>query len=150
MIAEDIFEHASTFIRKVDIYTALFAVDFIKTLGKYYDAFKALNDTRPEDERYKVAAIFTYQVNEDMDEGGDEHSVELLSRCMDDYNDMFGTAFSVDSFDAYRKDIARRMKQKDLPQVEFAGGQHDADGFEAAEHAVSGQEPHLAHAGAGC
>ena len=121
VIAEDIFEHHEQHVHPQgkDIYTALFAVDFIKTLGKYYDAFKALNDTRPEDERYKVAAIFTYQVNEDMDEGGDEHSVELLSRCMDDYNDMFGTAFSVDSFDAYRKDIARRMKQKDLPQVDI-------------------------------
>lgn len=121
VIAEDIFEHHEQHVHPQgkDIYTALFAVDFIKTLGKYYDAFKALNDTRPEDERYKVAAIFTYQVNEDMDEGGDEHSVELLSRCMDDYNGMFGTAFSVDSFDAYRKDIARRMKQKDLPQVDI-------------------------------
>lgn len=68
---------------------------------------------------YRVAAIFTYQANEDMDEGGDEHSQELLGRCMDDYNAMFGTSFSLDSFDAYRKDITRRMKQKDLPQVDI-------------------------------
>lgn len=54
-----------------------------------------------------------------MDEGGDEHSQELLGRCMDDYNAMFGTSFAPDSFDAYRKDITRRMKQKDLPQVDI-------------------------------
>ena len=66
-----------------------------------------------------MAAIFTYQANEDMDEGSDEHSQELLGRCMDDYNAMFGTSFSLDSFDAYRKDITRRMKQKDLPQVDI-------------------------------
>lgn len=54
-----------------------------------------------------------------MDEGGDEHSQELLERCMNDYNEMFGTAFGLGSFDAYRKDITRRMKQKDLPQVDI-------------------------------
>lgn len=121
VIAEDIFEHHEQHVHPQgkDIYTALFAVDSIKTLGKYYDTFKALNEARPEAERYRVAAIFTYQANEDMDEGGDEHSRELLGRCMDDYNALFGTSFSLDSFDAYRKDITRRMKQKDLPQVDI-------------------------------
>lgn len=121
VIAEDIFEHHEQHVHPQgkDIYTALFAVDSIKTLGKYYDAFMALNEARPDGERYRVAAIFTYQANEDMDEGGDEHSQELLRRCMDDYNAMFGTSFSLDSFDAYRKDITRRMKQKDLPQVDI-------------------------------
>ena len=121
VIAEDIFEHHEQHVHPQgkDIYTALFAVDSIKTLGKYYDTFKELNEVRSEAERYRVAAIFTYQANEDMDEGGDEHSQELLGRCMDDYNAMFGTSFSLDSFDAYRKDITRRMKQKDLPQVDI-------------------------------
>ena len=120
-VAEDIFEHHKQHAHPQgkDVYTALFAVDTIKTLGKYYDAFKALNETRDDDKRYRVAAIFTYQANGDMDEGGDEHSQELLERCMNDYNDMFGTAFGLDSFDAYRKDITRRMKQKDLPQVDI-------------------------------
>lgn len=54
-----------------------------------------------------------------MDEVGDEHSAELLERCMNDYNDQFGTAFNLETFDAYRKDISRRMKQKDLPQVDI-------------------------------
>ena len=121
VIAEDIFEHHEQHVHPQgkDIYTALFAVNSIKTLGKYYDVFKELNGARPEAERYRVAAIFTYQANEDMDEGGDEHSRELLGRCMDDYNALFGTSFSLDSFDAYRKDITRRMKQKDLPQVDI-------------------------------
>ena len=35
------------------------------------------------------------------------------------YNEMFNTAYKLDSFDAYRKDIAKRMKQKDLPQVDI-------------------------------
>ena len=72
-----------------------------------------------EDKRLKVAAIFTYQANEDMDEGTDEHSQELLIRCINDYNQMFGTGYSIETFDAYRKDIAKRMKQKNLPQVDI-------------------------------
>lgn len=121
VVASDIFEHHKQHVRPQgkDVYTALFAVDSIQTLGKYYDAFRELNEAHPDDERYRVAAIFTYQANEDMDEGGDEHSQELLARCMADYNGMFGTAFDLDSFDAYRKDIAKRMKQKELPQVDI-------------------------------
>ena len=100
-------------------YTALFAVDSIKTLGQYYDVFKEVNEERPEAERYKIAAIFSYGANEDMDEKGDEHSSELLERIMRDYNQMFGTSFTLEGFDAYRKDIAKRLKQKDLPQVDI-------------------------------
>ena len=120
-IAEHIFEHHEQHVHPQgkDIYTALFAVDSIKTLGTYYDIFKELNDKLPEDKRYKVAAIFSYGANEDMDEGADEHSAELLSRIMKDYNSIFGTAYDIDKFDAYRKDIAKRMKQKDLPQIDI-------------------------------
>ena len=120
-VAEHIFEHHEQHVHPQgkDIYTALFAVDSIKTLGQYYDVFKKLNEERDEDHQYRVAAIFSFGANEDMDGKGDEHSVELLTRCIDDYNVMFGTSYSTDTFDAYRKDIAKRLKQKDLPQVDI-------------------------------
>lgn len=120
-VAEHIFEHHEQHVHPQgkDIYTALFAVDSIKTLGQYYDVFKELNAARPEEDRYKVAAIFSFGANEDMDGKGDEHSAELLSRIMDDYNQMFGTSYSIENFDAYRKDITKRMKQKNLPQVDI-------------------------------
>ena len=120
-VAAHIFEHHEQHVHPQgkDIYTALFAVDSIKTLGQYYDAFKELNEKRDVNNRYKVAAIFSYGANEDFDEKGDEHSAELLQRCMKDYNETFGTAYDIDKFDAYRKDIAKRMKQKDLPQVDI-------------------------------
>jgi type I restriction enzyme R subunit len=38
---------------------------------------------------------------------------------MKDYNEMFGTDYDLSKFDAYRKDISKRMKQKDLPQVDI-------------------------------
>ena len=68
---------------------------------------------------YKIAAIFTYRPNEDADEGTDKYSGDELKLCMDDYGKMFGTSFDLDSFDAYRKDISNRMKQKDLPQIDL-------------------------------
>ena len=120
-VAEHIFEHHKQHVHPQgqDIYTALFAVDTIKTLGKYYDVFKELNEAHDEDDRFRIAAIFSFGANEDMDGKGDEHSAELLSRCMKDYNETFGTAYTIDNFDAYRKDITKRMKQKDLPQVDI-------------------------------
>lgn len=77
-VANDIFEHHEQHVHPQgkDVYTALFAVDSIKTLGQYYDVFKELNEARDEDKRFKVAAIFSYGANEDMDEKGDEHSAE--------------------------------------------------------------------------
>ena len=120
-IAEHIMEHHEQHVHPQgkDIYTALFAVDSIQTLAKYYDEFKALNAVASDDKKLRIAAIFSYQANEDMDEGADEHSQEILDRCIQDYNAMYGTSFGIDTFDAYRKDIAKRLKQKDLPQVDI-------------------------------
>lgn len=102
-------------------YTALFAVDQIQTLSMYYKEFKKLNDAASDDKKLKIAAIFTYQANEDTDEdeGLDEHSQELLDSCIKDYNETFGTSFALDTFDSYRKDIQKRLKQKELPQVDL-------------------------------
>ncbi len=120
-IARHIFEHHEQHVHPQgqDIYTSIFAVDSIKTLGKYYDEFKKLNEERDENNRIKVAAIFSFGANADMDEKGDEHSAELLQRCMKDYEEMFGTPYDLDTFDSYRKDISKRLKQKNLPQVDI-------------------------------
>ena len=120
-IAEHIFKNYTnhTHPQGEGVYTAMFAVDEIKTLGKYYREFKCLNEEAPADKKLKIAAIFTYQANEDMDEGADEHSQELLDSCIKDYNEMFGTSFGIDTFDAYRKDIQKRLRQKEVPQVDL-------------------------------
>lgn len=116
MIADNILQTLSTHIKPTgkDIYTALFAVDKIQTLMDYYHAFKEKND-----KGYKICAIFTYQPNGDLSEGQDEHSARYLEECMKDYNEIFGTYYDLAQFDAYRKDIAKRLKQKDLPQVDL-------------------------------
>lgn len=116
LVAEDILNNLDRHIKPdgKDIYTSIFAVDKIQTLIDYYRAFKAKND-----KGYKICAIFTYAPNEDLDEGQDEFSSEYLLECMRDYNEMFGTNYDLSTFDAYRKDIAKRLKQKDIPQVDL-------------------------------
>lgn len=120
-IAEHIFKNYEkhTHPQGEGVYTAMFAVDEIQTLGKYYKEFKRINDEAPLDKKLRIAAIFTYQANEDPDEGSDEHSQELLESCIKDYNAMYGTSFGLDTFDAYRKDIQKRLKQKELPQLDL-------------------------------
>lgn len=115
-VTKDILEQLERHIHPSgkDEYTAIFATDKISTLMQYYECFKKFND-----KGYRIAAIFTYQANEDTNEGVDEFSSQQLKTCMDDYNRMFGTAFELDTFDAYRKDISRRLKEKDLPKVDL-------------------------------
>lgn len=116
-VAEDVLEHLEqhTHPEGSDVYTAIFAIDKIKYLMDYY---RYMRDHNPKG--YKIAAIFTYQANEDLeDDGADQYSVDYLQECMDDYNGTFGTEFDISKFDAYRRDISKRMKQKDLPQIDL-------------------------------
>lgn len=115
-VSEDILSQLwqHTRLENNSVYTAIFAIDKIDTLVKYYNYMKAHNP-----KGYRIAAIFTYQANQDMEESPDKHAAEHLSACMKDYNEMFGTDYDLTKFDAYRKDISRRMKQKDVPQVDL-------------------------------
>ena len=124
-ISDDILEHLAQHTRPegTDVYTAIFAIDKIKYLMDYYRRMKAHRlawnpETNPDG--FRIAAIFTFQANEELDEAGeDKYSRDELQECMDDYNAMFGTDFDVSNFDSYRKDISNRMKQKDLPQIDL-------------------------------
>lgn len=84
-------------------YSAIFATSSVENLIKYYDIFKKI------DHNLNIAAIFTYGANEDC-ETKDEHSRDALERIIDDYNEMFGTKFHTDTFDAYNKDIQKKVK----------------------------------------
>ncbi len=86
-------------------YTAIFTVSSIPALIKYYDIFKSI------DHDLNVSGIFSYGANEDY-EGRDEHSRDALERIIKDYNQMFSTNFSTDTFNAYHKDISDRVKGK--------------------------------------
>lgn len=84
-------------------YTAMFTVQDVPMLVKYYDMFKTI------DHNLKIAAIFTYGANEDA-EGRDEHSRDSLERIIADYNKMFDTNYSTDTFSNYFSDVSRKVK----------------------------------------
>jgi type I restriction enzyme R subunit len=88
-------------------YNALFATASIEMLVKYYDTFKALKSG------LKIVAIFTYGVNEDA-EAKDELSRDSLDRMIADYNRMFKTNFSINTYDAYFRDVSTRVKNNDI------------------------------------
>ena len=115
-VSDDILGHLAqhTRLENNNTYTAIFAIDKIETLVKYYNYMKANNPNN-----YKIAAIFTYQANQDMEESPDKHASEHLESCIKDYNEIFATNYDLSKFDAYRKDISKRMKQKDIPQVDL-------------------------------
>lgn len=91
-------------------YNAIFTVDGIPMLVKYYDKFKEINHN------LKIAAIFTYGANEDS-EGRDEHSRDSLERIIGDYNKEFNTNYSTDTFSGYFKDVCKKIKSNELDLV---------------------------------
>lgn len=113
MVAQHIIDNhnAKTANKK---FTSIFTVDSITLLSKYYDTFKSL------DHDLKIAAVFTFQDNEDLS-GKDEHSRDSLERMIEDYNKMFpskdNTKFSTDTFQAYLKDLSRKLKNAEVDIV---------------------------------
>ena len=104
----------STFDGEFD---ALFAVQSVPMLIRYYKIFKSLNP------KIRIGAVFTYAANNSQDDeqtgmGTGQYAKESvgeadeLQAIMDDYNNMFGTAFTSENFRAYYDDINLRMKKK--------------------------------------
>lgn len=84
-------------------YTAILTVQSIPMLVKYYDKFKEL------DHDLKIAGIFSFGANEDL-EGKDEHSRDSLERIITDYNKIFDTNYSTDTFSSYFADVSKKVK----------------------------------------
>lgn len=102
----------STFDGEFD---ALFAVQSVPMLLRYYKIFKELNP------KIRIGAVFTYAANSSQDDektgmnqGFSNSNVtsDELQSIIDDYNLMYGTSFSTDNFSAYYDDINLRMKKK--------------------------------------
>lgn len=109
LIASDIVKHHNIKTRDRK-YNAIFTVSSIPLLIKYYDAFKELHTD------LKIGAIFTYGANEDLDKNP-VHSRESLDRIMKDYNKMYKTNFTSNTFDSYFRDICKRIKNTEIDIV---------------------------------
>mgnify|MGYP002599495863 FL=1 len=104
----------STFDGEFD---ALFAVQSVPMLIRYYKIFKSLKP------KIRIGAVFTYAANSSQDDeqtgmntgqfaNQSTGEADELQAIMDDYNEMFGTAFTTENFRAYYDDINLRMKKK--------------------------------------
>ena len=96
-------------------FNALFAIQSVPMLLRYYKIFKELNPM------IRIGAVFTYAANDSQDDeqtgmnqgfANDKVTADELQAIMDDYNAMFHTNFSTDNFSAYYDDINLRMKKK--------------------------------------
>lgn len=88
-------------------YCAMFTVDSIPMLIKYYDIFQSKKHD------LKIAGIFSYGQNEESD-GTKEHSCEVLDRMMDDYNKLYDTDYSTETWDRYFSDVSKKMKNAQI------------------------------------
>lgn len=114
-------------------FSAIFAVDGIKSLIKYYEIFK--RKKLAGEHNLNIAAIFSYSANESDDEangllpqelsvveepralyGLGVHSREKLDEFIIDYNKQFHTEFSTqasEDFYNYYNDISKKLKERE-------------------------------------
>lgn len=113
-------------------YTAIFCVQNVKTLIKYYELFQAKK--LAGEHELKVATIYSYQANqldeeaqgfipdEDYEDFAAEpssqydtkHTRDKLEEFIGEYNQMFKTNYSTNEFYSYYKDIGKRVKNRQV------------------------------------
>ncbi len=101
-------------------FNSILACSSIEALKKYYQAFKE------EKHNLKIAAIFSYSANEEIDTLEDENnesacrldksSRDFLEGAIADYNGMFGVSFdtSDQKFQSYYKDLSLKVKERKI------------------------------------
>lgn len=113
-------------------FNSIFAVASIDYAKLYYSEFKRLQDSLPESQRLRVATIYSYGVNENLDNDEDDNVIldencedtdkldkssrDFLEMAIQDYNLMFHTNYDTSSekFQNYYRDISLRMKNREI------------------------------------
>jgi type I restriction enzyme R subunit len=144
-IVDYIFEHFDQKTRRNESYeldkrrvlgfNSILATQSIAAAKAYYSAFQKAQADLPVNQRLKVATIFSFAANEaEAEETGltaeeefetahlDASSRDFLESAIADYNAMFNMNFSTRSdsengFENYYKDLAKRLKNRDLDMV---------------------------------
>lgn len=114
--------------QRLNGFNSIFAVSSITAAKLYYTEFKKQLSER-FDKNIKIATIYSYAPNEDIDENGfmndensddteglDQSSRDFLEAAIADYNAYFNTAYdtSAEKFPNYYKDLSLRMKNKEI------------------------------------
>jgi type I restriction enzyme R subunit len=111
-------------------FNSILAVQSIPFAKLYYMELKKQMELLPPDKRLKIATIYSYAANEDIDDGSGLHNDEdnestdrldassrdFLQSAIDDYNAMFSTSYdtSAEKFQNYYKDLSLRMKNREV------------------------------------
>lgn len=112
----------------------MFAVSSVDAAKAYYQELQ--NQQKDSEKPLKIATIFSYAANESQvaigeidDESfspadlADISSKEFLSSCIDDYNQLFGTNFTINGndFQNYYRDLAKRVKNREVDLLIVVG-----------------------------
>ena len=87
-------------------FTSIFCVSSVDMLNKYYEIFKKKNSG------LNIATIYSYGANVEFE--GDKHPRDYLEDHIKDYNEMFGTSFTTDTFNQYYVDVSKRSKNNQI------------------------------------
>lgn len=114
---------------KGDTYTAILTTSSIKQAQRYYQLFKRVKAgaeprvTISDDVKRQLAdfpkVAITYSVSENGD--NDSFNQDQMKESMRDYNEMFGTQYTMEQIDAYNRNVNDRLaRKKKLYQVREA------------------------------
>lgn len=113
--------------RRLAGFNSIFAVSSIDAAKLYYTEFQKQMADLPADKRLKIATIYSFGINEDIDgvlseeetdstDKLDASSREFLDSAIKDYNKIFDTNFDTSSskFENYYKDVSERVKKREI------------------------------------
>ncbi len=108
--------------RRLAGFNSIFAVSSIEALQKYYNEFQSQMAKLPSDKKLKIATIYSFSANDDVDEDlsdTDELSQsdrDFLESAIQDYNRTFGTTYDTSSekFQNYYKDVSDKVKNREV------------------------------------
>jgi type I restriction enzyme R subunit len=116
--------------RRVAGFNSILATQSIDAAKRYYLAFKNAQQDKPEEQRLKIATIYSFAANEEDPDGLlaeegfeveslDKSSRDFLDEAIRDYNKMFSQNWSTSSneFEGYYKDLTKRLRDREVDLV---------------------------------
>lgn len=116
--------------QRLNGFNSIFATASIDAAKRYYLEFAHQQKDLVSAQKLKIGLIYSFAANEDMEdglldeedfetEGLDQGSRDFLDAAIRDYNAVFGTSYdtSVEKFHNYYKDLAQRLKHRELDLV---------------------------------
>ncbi len=119
--------------RRINGFNAMFAVQSVEAAKLYYQEIDKQQKDLPEEDRLKIATIYSFVANEEpktigeiVEENFDGNLLnvtakEFLDKAIDDYNHQFKTNFSTANFESYYKDLTIRTKNKEIDLLIVVG-----------------------------